>query len=93
MGRDRIVHANGVPFRVETFGDPRDTAILLIGGAAGSLDWCDEFCDRLAVSHRCGSRRSLTHGTPPSVAGARSSTDRGKAACGSAGLDSVDGRK
>ena len=46
---ERIVRANGVDLCVETFGDPRDPAILLIGGAASSMDWWhDGLCERLA---------------------------------------------
>jgi pimeloyl-ACP methyl ester carboxylesterase len=38
---------------VETFGDPEAPAILLIFGAAGSMDWWDaEFCRRLAAGGR-----------------------------------------
>jgi pimeloyl-ACP methyl ester carboxylesterase len=50
---ERIVQANEVDICVETFGDPRDRAILLISGAAASMDWWeDEFCQRLAAGFR-----------------------------------------
>ncbi len=50
---ERIVRANGVDLCVETFGDRADPAILLIGGAAASMDWWeDEFCERLAAGRR-----------------------------------------
>ncbi|MGI8691875.1 MAG: alpha/beta fold hydrolase [Geodermatophilaceae bacterium] len=50
---ERIVRANGVDLCLETFGDPVDPAILLIGGATASMDWWpDEFCERLAASAR-----------------------------------------
>ena len=50
MRNDTIVHANGVPLCVETFGTADDEAILLIMGAAASMDWWeDEFCERLAA--------------------------------------------
>src|SRR5256885_17098829 len=50
---DRLVHANGVQLCVETFGDDRDPAILLISGSTGSMDWWeDEFCERLAAGLR-----------------------------------------
>ncbi|HYU02398.1 MAG TPA: alpha/beta fold hydrolase, partial [Jatrophihabitantaceae bacterium] len=50
---DRLVHANGVQLCVETFGDARDPAILLISGSASSMDWWpDEFCSRLAAGLR-----------------------------------------
>jgi pimeloyl-ACP methyl ester carboxylesterase len=50
---DTILHANGVPLCVETFGAADDAAILLIMGAAASMDWWeDEFCERLAAGGR-----------------------------------------
>jgi pimeloyl-ACP methyl ester carboxylesterase len=49
----RIVRANGVDLCIETFGDPDDPAILLIGGAAAPMDWWeDDFCGRLADGSR-----------------------------------------
>ena len=49
----RIVHANGVDLCIETFGDRRDPAILLIAGAAGSmLSWDEELCERLTAGSR-----------------------------------------
>jgi pimeloyl-ACP methyl ester carboxylesterase len=49
----RIVLANGVELCVQTFGDLASPAILLIGGAASSMDWWeDEFCERLASGPR-----------------------------------------
>jgi pimeloyl-ACP methyl ester carboxylesterase len=48
-----MVLANGVEFCVQTFGDPESPAILLIGGAATSMDWWEEeFCERLASGPR-----------------------------------------
>jgi pimeloyl-ACP methyl ester carboxylesterase len=48
-----MVRANGVDLCVETFGDPVAPAILLISGAAASMDWWDaEFCRRLAAGGR-----------------------------------------
>jgi pimeloyl-ACP methyl ester carboxylesterase len=53
MGDETTVHVNGVDICVATFGDPRDPAILLIGGAGSSIDWWeDEFCSRLAAGLR-----------------------------------------
>ncbi len=50
---ERIVQANGVELGVETFGDPAAPPILLIGGAAASMDfWDDELCERLAAGPR-----------------------------------------
>lgn len=49
----RIIRANGVDLCVQTFGDVADPAILLIAGAAGSMDWWDDqLCDRLAAGGR-----------------------------------------
>ena len=48
-----MVRANGVDLCVETFGDPDAPTILLIAGAAASMDWWDaEFCRRLAAGGR-----------------------------------------
>lgn len=50
---EQLVRANGVELCVETFGDPADPPILLIAGAACSMDWWeDEFCGRLAAGPR-----------------------------------------
>ncbi|MCW2900376.1 MAG: Pimeloyl-ACP methyl ester carboxylesterase [Streptosporangiaceae bacterium] len=50
---EAMVAANGVDLCVETFGDPEAPAILLISGAAASMDWWDaEFCRRLAAGGR-----------------------------------------
>jgi pimeloyl-ACP methyl ester carboxylesterase len=47
------VPANGVELCVQTFGETGDPAILLIAGAASSMDWWeDEFCARLAFGSR-----------------------------------------
>jgi pimeloyl-ACP methyl ester carboxylesterase len=49
----RLVRANEVDLCAETFGDPGDPAILLIGGAASPMDWWDEeFCELLAGGPR-----------------------------------------
>jgi pimeloyl-ACP methyl ester carboxylesterase len=48
-----MVEAEGVELCVETFGDPADPAVLLISGAAASMDWWEpEFCLRLADGGR-----------------------------------------
>lgn len=53
MSGQRIVRVNGVGLCAETFGDPGDPAIVLVGGAAGSMDyWEPEFCERLAAGSR-----------------------------------------
>jgi pimeloyl-ACP methyl ester carboxylesterase len=44
---------NGVGLCVQTFGEPSDPAILLIAGAASSMDWWeDELCEQLAAGGR-----------------------------------------
>jgi pimeloyl-ACP methyl ester carboxylesterase len=49
----RTVRANGVELCVQTFGDAAAPAILLIPGAASSMDWWyDELCERLAAGER-----------------------------------------
>lgn len=48
-----IVRTNGVDLCIQEFGAPADPAMLLIGGAASSMDWWDdEFCERLAAGGR-----------------------------------------
>jgi pimeloyl-ACP methyl ester carboxylesterase len=48
-----MVSVNGVDLCVEPFGDRKASAILLISGAAASMDWWDaEFCWRLAAAGR-----------------------------------------
>jgi pimeloyl-ACP methyl ester carboxylesterase len=50
---ERMVSANGVELCVETFGDPEAPPVLLISGAAASMDWWDpELCGRLAAGGR-----------------------------------------
>jgi pimeloyl-ACP methyl ester carboxylesterase len=50
---ERIVHVNGVDLCVQEFGAPGDPRVLLIGGAAMSMDWWpDELCERLAGGGR-----------------------------------------
>ncbi|MCM3706830.1 alpha/beta fold hydrolase [Cytobacillus firmus] len=51
--REQIVKINNVEICTESFGNPKDPAILLIMGAMTSLDWWDEdFCIRLADQGR-----------------------------------------
>jgi pimeloyl-ACP methyl ester carboxylesterase len=48
-----MMAVNGVDLCVDTIGDARDPAILLIAGAGSSMDgWEDEFCRRLADGGR-----------------------------------------
>jgi pimeloyl-ACP methyl ester carboxylesterase len=50
---EMIVPANGADLCVQTFGDRADPPILLIAGAACSMDWWEEgFCERLAAGSR-----------------------------------------
>ncbi len=49
----KLIHANGADLCVQTFGDRAAPAILLVMGAAGSMDyWEDDFCARLASGPR-----------------------------------------
>jgi pimeloyl-ACP methyl ester carboxylesterase len=53
MGDGHMMAVNGADLCVDTFGDAGDPALLLIGGAASSMDWWDpEFCERLAAGRR-----------------------------------------
>lgn len=53
MSAERIIPVNGVQLCVQTFGDPGDPAVLLIGGMSSSMDWWEDgFCDRLAAGRR-----------------------------------------
>jgi pimeloyl-ACP methyl ester carboxylesterase len=53
MTGEQILQVNGSELCAETFGDPGDPAILLIGGAAASMDyWEPDFCERLAAGGR-----------------------------------------
>lgn len=50
---EQLVAVDGVELCLETFGDRRDPALLLIGGATLSMDWWDVgFCERLAAGGR-----------------------------------------
>ena len=52
-GRLELARVNGVDLCVETFGSPAHPPIVLIGGAAASMDWWDDaFCERLAEGLR-----------------------------------------
>ncbi|WP_226536934.1 alpha/beta fold hydrolase [Fictibacillus halophilus] len=51
--KQQLVHVNQVEIYTESFGNPKDPAVLLIMGAMSSLDWWDEeFCERLAEQGR-----------------------------------------
>lgn len=53
MSIKRIVPANSVELCVQTFGEPDDPAVLLIGGMASPMDWWeDKLCERLAAGQR-----------------------------------------
>ena len=75
MGGERIVHVNDVRLCVETFGEPSDPAVLLIGGASSSMDWWEDgFCSQLAAGLRfvirfdsrdTGRSTSYPAGAPP----------------------------
>ena len=53
ISQPTMVSVSGVELCVQTFGDHDSPAILLIAGAASSMDWWeDEFCERLASGRR-----------------------------------------
>jgi pimeloyl-ACP methyl ester carboxylesterase len=53
MSAERIVRTNGVDLCVQTFGEPSAPAILLIAGAASSMEgWPEELCAQLAAASR-----------------------------------------
>ena len=66
---------NGAELCAETFGDPRDPAVLLIGGATAAMDWWDDaLCERLAAGLRyvirydqrdTGASTAYPRGAPP----------------------------
>src|SRR3954452_8282491 len=72
---ERLMPVNGIDVCIETFGEPTDPAVLLIGGATSSMDWWDdEFCRRLAACGRLvirydhrdtGRSTSFPPGAPP----------------------------
>jgi pimeloyl-ACP methyl ester carboxylesterase len=50
---ERIVDVDGVELCLEPFGDPADPTVLLVAGAASSMDWWEPaFCGRLAATGR-----------------------------------------
>lgn len=81
---ERLVTVAGVRLCVETFGVPAAPALLLIGGAAASMDWWDvEFCARLAdedrfvirYDHRDTGRSEVYPVGEPAYSGADLATD------------------
>jgi pimeloyl-ACP methyl ester carboxylesterase len=53
MGTRRLVDVDDVELCVDSFGDPADPTVLLVSGAAASMDWWDvELCERLAGGGR-----------------------------------------
>jgi pimeloyl-ACP methyl ester carboxylesterase len=50
---EQMISADGAQLCLETFGDRHDPAVLLIGGAAMSMDWWEpDFCRRIADAGR-----------------------------------------
>jgi pimeloyl-ACP methyl ester carboxylesterase len=50
---ERMIQANGIDLCVQTFGSPRDPAILLIHGACASMLWWEQpLCEMLASGGR-----------------------------------------
>ncbi|MES9607478.1 alpha/beta fold hydrolase [Actinomadura sp. NPDC000929] len=54
---EKLIKANGAELCAETFGDPSDSPILLIGNTM--LTWPDDLCERLAASRRFAVRYDL----------------------------------
>jgi len=53
MPGQRLIAVNGVELCIEEFGERHDPALILIAGAASSMDWWDvAFCERLAEGGR-----------------------------------------
>lgn len=53
MSSEKMVDVDGARICTEAFGDPAHPAVLLIAGAASSMDWWeDAFCDQLASQQR-----------------------------------------
>ncbi|WP_249714479.1 alpha/beta fold hydrolase [Rhizomonospora bruguierae] len=60
---ETVVRVNGVELCIDTIGDPADPPVLLIAGAASSMDaWDPEFCARLARGDRPGDRSGAHSG-------------------------------
>ena len=60
MGNEKTVDLDGVQICTEAFGDPAHPVVLLIAGAASSMDWWeDAFCAQLASQRRCVVRFDL----------------------------------
>ncbi|KAM3089629.1 alpha/beta fold hydrolase [Phormidesmis sp. 146-35] len=50
---EKMIQANGVDLCTESFGNPTDPTLLLIGGAASSMVWWpSDFCQKLAEAGR-----------------------------------------
>ena len=53
MHPEKVVRANGVDLCVQEFGAPGDPGVLLIAGAASSMDWWEDgLCERIAAGGR-----------------------------------------
>lgn len=53
MTTERLVQVGAVELCVETFGDPTHPTLLLVSGAAASMDWWEvELCRRIAEAGR-----------------------------------------
>ena len=60
MSNEKMVDVKGVRLCTQAFGDPAHPVVLLIAGAASSMDWWEDgFCTRLASQRRCVVRYDL----------------------------------
>jgi pimeloyl-ACP methyl ester carboxylesterase len=81
---ERTLDVNGAELCAQTFGDRGDPAVLLIGGAASSMDWWDaDLCRRIAAAgryvirydHRDTGRSTSSEPGKPSYTGADLTAD------------------
>ena len=50
---EQMLAVNGIELCVETFGDPGEPPILLVGGMSASMDYCEaDFCEAVAAGGR-----------------------------------------
>jgi pimeloyl-ACP methyl ester carboxylesterase len=80
MGTHRLVDVGDVELCVESFGDPADSTVLLVSGAAASMDWWDVGLCVLLVA---GGRRVVRY----------DHRDTGRSTTGAPGAPAYDGMR